>query len=640
MPKSYNYQIDILRALAVFLVIFNHLNITIFQGGFIGVDIFLVISGFLITKNIINEQDQTNKIAIKSFYERRIVRLAPAFFTVIITCLIVFSIVLTQDELNSFLQSVLASISLTSNIYFSTQLNDYFHINAYSTPLLHIWSLSLEEQFYLIWPFILILIFKTKKNLYLIFFSIFILISLTISEFLSQSQPIFAYYLLPSRFFEFCIGALIAVMPLKRANRHTIYILIIISLLVILASSFVINKFSKFPSYNALIPCIATAIIIYLSQQFHHKIRLLEPIYYLGKISYPMYLWHWPIIVYLSLYSISLTPLVCIIVILFTIICSSLTYEIIEKRAKKYSITSKQNIKVFFLFPVCLVTAISLFLINVNTSNPQTIQITSEPTIKCVDQLQHPLAECTFGNISNENIDVLLVGDSHANSLSGFVDIIAKDANLKGYEITHSSTAFLLNTERHIQINSNQDFQKIDDFKNLNNFKRDLILNNKFKFVVISGYFPDNWKRNIYTTQDSLNANQKNSLINFRKGFDASIELILKTNALPIIINDTPLLSNIDINCNLRNPDPLNQCYVDRHKHEEMQKEWKYELTRLEKKYKELIIIDLTNTICDKMKCYSYINTTPLYRDSQHLTYSGSKEIATKYLQNHKNPFK
>lgn len=117
MSKHYNHQIDILRALAVFLVIFNHLKISLFQGGFIGVDIFLVISGYLITKNIIREQQSTSSFSIKKFYERRVIRLAPSFFTVISTCLITFGLILTQSEWNLFLQSVLSSISLSSNIF-------------------------------------------------------------------------------------------------------------------------------------------------------------------------------------------------------------------------------------------------------------------------------------------------------------------------------------------------------------------------------------------------------------------------------------------------------------------------------------------------------------------------------------------
>lgn len=640
MPNSYNHQIDFLRAFAVFLVIFNHLNISLLQGGFIGVDVFLVISGYLITKNIIKEQTETSSFSIKSFYERRIIRLAPSFFTVLGICLIVFGLVLTQSEWKLFLQSVLSSVSLSSNIFFSTQLNDYFSINAYSTPLLHIWSLSLEEQFYLIWPFVLLFIFRTSTKKYLLYFSIFITVSLIFSEFLSQNYPIFAYYLLPSRIFEFCIGAIVAVLPYRKFNQNFSYLITLVSIFIILVASMMISKQTKFPTYNALIPCLAAATFIYFSQNIK-SLSFANPIYYLGKISYPMYLWHWPIIVYLSLYSISFTPLICILVILLTIIFSSLTHEVIEKNVKNYSMTSNQNIKLFFILPVCLILAISLLLLNQTKIQLQSdTDYTQSISIKCVDQKEHPIEECFFGIPSKDNIDVLLVGDSHANSLSGFVDVLAKDAGLQGYELTHSSTAFLLNVDRHIYDQNIRTSKQINSFYEFNNFSKELIESNKFKFVIISGYFPENWVRNIYTPHNVSHIQLDNSLQSFRQGFEDSIKLIIQSGATPIIINDTPLLSNIDVNCNLRSSSPKEQCSFDKKLHINHFKVWEHELLKLSEKYKALKVIDLNNMICDSNNCYSYIHSTPLYRDFQHLTYKGSATIGTEFLKVHKNPLK
>ncbi len=640
MQHSYNYQIDFLRAIAVLLVIFNHLNINLFQGGFIGVDIFLVISGYLITKNIIKEQNETSSFSLQNFYERRVIRLAPAFFTVISACLVIFGLTLTSSEWSLFLESLISSVSLSSNIYFSTQLNDYFSINAYSTPLLHIWSLSLEEQFYLIWPFALLIIYKTNKKNYLLYFFFFIIGSLICSELLSRNSPILAYYLLPSRIFEFCIGAIIAVLPHYKVNKKASLFLISISIVIIFAASCFFNKQIKFPTYNALIPCLSAALFIYFSQNIE-KISTLAPIYYLGKISYPMYLWHWPIIVYLSLYSISFTPLICILVILLTLIFSSFTYEFIEKKIKNYSITSNQNIKLFFILPACLIVAISLLLLNQTKIDLQSDpNYTQSISIKCIDQKEHPIEECFFGIPSKDNIDVLLVGDSHANSLSGFVDVLAKDAGLQGYELTHSSTAFLLNVDRHIYDQNTKTLKQSYNFYEFNNFSKELIESNKFKFVIISGYFPENWVRNIYASHNASHIHSNNSLQSFRQGFEDSIKLIIQSGATPIIINDTPLLSNIDVNCNLRSSSPKEQCSFDKKLHINHFKIWEHELLKLSEKYKALKVIDLNNIICNKDKCFSYINNIPLYRDSQHLTYLGSKKIAIEYLKTNHNPFK
>lgn len=629
-----------MRALSVFLVIFNHLNINLFQGGFIGVDIFLVISGYLITKNIIKEQNETSSFSVKKFYEKRIIRLAPAFFTLIWSSLLVFSLVFTQDEWSQFLKSVISSTTLNSNIYFATQLNDYFSINAYSTPLLHIWSLSLEEQFYLIWPFVLLFIFKTKTKNYFLYFSIFIVSSLLFSELLSKDHPILAYYLLPSRIFEFCIGAIVALIPYYKVNKKYSYFAVLFSIFSILAASFLINKQTKFPTYNALLPCISAAIFIYFSQNIQ-KLKIATPFYYLGRISYPMYLWHWPIIVYLSLYSIKIIPIVCLGIITFTIALSAITHEFVEKKVKIISFESKNNIKNLFILPISITLAISLFLLNKPEEDiGQEIPNSTINTIKCVDQLQHPLEECMFGRLNNENIDILLVGDSHANSLSGFVDILAKDANMKGYEVTHSSTAFLLNTDRYSFNHATQKYEFIESFNYLNTFKKELIENNQFKFVVISGYFPENWLRHIYTTHKSNDIQPKKSLENFKIGFENSIQSIINTGATPIIINDTPLLSNVDTNCNLRNINPEEDCSFDKQVHIQHFKDWESELSNLKKRYSKLIIIDLNNIICNSKKCYSYINKIPIYRDNQHLSYEGSTKIGIEYLKINKNPLK
>ena len=159
MNKEYLPHIDILRAIAVFLVIFHHLEITLFSGGFIGVDIFFVISGYLITKNI-QQEIQKNTFSFLIFYQRRVLRLAPAFFTVLICSTLAFWLFSTPSELYAYFKSLIAATGLSINIYFWQSLSDYFSIDAHTTPLLHIWSLNLEEQFYLLWPTLLLLLIK------------------------------------------------------------------------------------------------------------------------------------------------------------------------------------------------------------------------------------------------------------------------------------------------------------------------------------------------------------------------------------------------------------------------------------------------------------------------------------------------
>lgn len=644
MRHEYLSHIDILRALAVFLVIFNHLEWPYFGGGFIGVDVFLVISGYLITKNIYKEQENTGKFSFKNFYQRRVIRLAPTFFTVMISCCLAFYFVLTTDEWINFLKTLVSSVTLTSNIYYWTLLGDYFSINAKSTPLLHIWSLSLEEQFYLIWPLFLLLILKIRSKLYSILFLLsIILVSVGVSNIFVLSDPIAAYYLLPSRIFEFCIGSLIAFLPKKDLSKNISYIFTAISMIIILFSSVYINKTTIFPSYIALIPCVGAALFIYFSSAIG-DINFLSPIKYLGKISYPMYLWHWPIIVYLNINSIQLNLFVSISVILFVIALSVISYEKIEKTIKNYYNQKLQNtIKTFFILPSLIFILYSM--IYFYYSGQQKIkqnhlsEISTQTYIQCIDKNTHPMQECFFGDLSLKKPEILLLGDSHANAQRGFVDILAKDANLQGYEVTYSSTAFLPNLERLIYPADQNKIKHIPNFKSINDSNVSRIQNNQFKYVILGGYFPHNAERNIYSISTENPAIEKSHQF-FMYGFENALDIIIKSGAIPIIINDNPILMDVDVNCNLRTSSPKEKCFFDQKKYELDFQNWQHDLIELKTKYKELIVLDFNPIICPEAVCYSYLDHTPLYRDGQHLTYTGSAKIGIKYLRKYGNPFK
>ncbi|WP_339352573.1 acyltransferase family protein [Acinetobacter beijerinckii] len=643
MRHEYLSHIDILRALAVFLVIFNHLEWSYFGGGFIGVDVFLVISGYLITKNIYKEQENTGKFSFKKFYQRRVIRLAPTFFTVMISCCLSFYFVLTTDEWINFLKTLVSSVTLTSNIYYWTLLGDYFSINAKSTPLLHIWSLSLEEQFYLIWPLFLLFILKIKSNFYsILFLLVIIFASVCVSHFFVLSDPIAAYYLLPSRIFEFCIGGLIAFLPKKNFSKNTSYMFTAISLIIILFASMSINKMTIFPSYIALIPCIGAALFIYFSSAIG-DVNFLNPIKYLGKISYPMYLWHWPIIVYLNINSIQLNLFVSIAVILFTIALSIISYEKIEKTIKNYYTKKPQNtIKTFFILPsliFILYSTIYFYSLEQQKSKQNHLSETSTQTyIQCIDRNPHPMQECFFGDLSLKETKILLLGDSHANAQRGFIDVLAKDANLQGYEVTYSSTAFLPNLERFIHLADQNKIKHIPNFKSINDSNISLIQNNQFKYVILGGYFPHNAERNIYSISME-NPDIEKSHQFFISGFENALDIIIKSGAIPIIINDNPILMDVDMNCNLRTSSPQEKCFFDQKKYELDFQYWQHDLTVLKTKYKELIVLDFNPIICPQKVCYSYLGHTPLYRDGQHLTYTGSAEIGVEYLKKYGNPF-
>ena len=633
MKSEYQSHIDILRALAVLLVILNHLDFSFFSGGFIGVDVFFVISGYLITKNILSEKTASGSFSFKNFYQRRVLRLAPAFFTVLLICSIAFYLTLTPEEWSQYLKTAVATVTLTSNIYYTTLLNDYFSISGKSTPLLHIWSLSLEEQFYLVWPVLLLGIIQLSRNLKI--FSLFSLtiLSLIASHILIQSNPIAAYYLLPSRIFEFTIGAALVFLPSSKPKKNTSIILSILFISIIVASSFFINNQSLFPSYTALLPCLAAAGFIYFGRYFTG--RSTQWIEYIGKISYPMYLWHWPIIVYLTTLSIKLNLIIKILILIFTIVFSILTYEKIEKKVNKASKTLTMPIKKLFILP-------ALFIIFLSTSSSLFHQKEEEinntldaPIIKCIDQNKHPINDCLMGDKNDEKISVLLIGDSHANAQSGFINHLLLDANLQGYELTKSSSAFLYGLHRSVQNPKTKEIHLISDYYTHNLTVANLIHANKFKYVVMGGYFPHNWKRNLYSTNTTPSTSSSKAF--FIEGLKNSITLIEESGAIPVLMNDNPILTEVDANCHVRSS--FSDCSFERKKYEEDAMEWHEILNTIKKEHKNLVVIDFNNIVCNKSACFSSLNNVALYRDNQHLTYAGSKQIGIEYLKQHTNPF-
>lgn len=634
MKSEYQSHIDILRALAVLLVILNHLDFSFFSGGFIGVDVFFVISGYLITKNILSEKNKSGIFSFKHFYQRRVLRLAPAFFTVLSICSMAFYLIFTPEEWAQYLKTAVATVTLTSNIYYTTLLNDYFSISGKSTPLLHIWSLSLEEQFYLIWPVLLLGIIQLSKNLKIFSLFFITILSLITSHILIQSNPIAAYYLLPSRIFEFTIGAALVFLPSSNLHRNTSILLSILFIFIIVSSSFFIDNQSLFPSYTALLPCLAAAGFIYSGKHFTGLST--QWIEYIGKISYPMYLWHWPIIVYLTTLSISLNLIVKILILIFTIAFSALTYEKIERKVKKKSKTVTMPIKKLFILP-------SLFIILLSTSSSLFHQkekiinnMLDTPIIKCIDQNTHPINDCLIGNKDVEKISVLLIGDSHANAQSGFINHLLLDANLQGYEITKSSSAFLYGLHRSVQNPKTNEVHLILDYYNHNITIANLIRTNQFRYVIMGGYFPHNWKRNLYSTNTVPSTSSSKDF--FIEGLKNSIALIEKSGAIPVLMNDNPILTDTDVNCHVRSS--FSDCGFDRKKYDEDFIEWYEVLNTIKKEYKNLLVIDFNNIICNENICFSSLNNVALYRDNQHLTYAGSEQIGIEYLQRYKNPLK
>uniref|UniRef100_A0A9E7ZZL7 Acyltransferase n=1 Tax=Bosea sp. NBC_00436 TaxID=2969620 RepID=A0A9E7ZZL7_9HYPH len=294
--RAYRADIDGLRAIAVATILLFHAGFAAFSGGFVGVDVFFVISGFLITGQIV-ENIERGTFSLAEFYERRIRRLMPAALATFAITATVSYATLIPEQLVNFGASLVASLLWASNIFF-WQSTGYFDLDAHAKPLLHIWSLSVEEQFYLVWPLLLLFFARRSRLAAFIAVAAVSAISLATSE-SGRFAPETIFYLMPFRIVEFGLGAALA-LPRRLPTHPAISELAVIAGLGIIAfATFNYTQNTVFPGINAVIPCLGAILVIYGGQARFAGIVLRNPASVgLGRISYSVYLVHWPIVVF------------------------------------------------------------------------------------------------------------------------------------------------------------------------------------------------------------------------------------------------------------------------------------------------------------------------------------------------------
>ena len=299
---NYRREIDGLRALAILPVIFFHADFQSISGGFVGVDVFFVISGYLIT-SVITSEIKSNSFSLVKFYERRARRILPALFFVMATCIPVAWFLLSPEQMKDFATSVASVVLFISNFYFRNQV-DYFDTAADLQPMLHTWSLAVEEQYYLIFPLILIAIKNFSRLYKILLFSIILLASLFLAEYLSSTDPKTAFFLLPTRGWELLIGASLAFyFSVDKRWSPTKTIAEIggaVGLVMIVYSVFAFDLKTPSPSFFILIPTIGAALVILFATPNTYAGDLLGKKIFvsIGLISYSAYLWHQPLLAF------------------------------------------------------------------------------------------------------------------------------------------------------------------------------------------------------------------------------------------------------------------------------------------------------------------------------------------------------
>lgn len=465
---KYRPDVDGLRAVAVVLVLLFHAHLG-FRGGFIGVDVFFVISGFLITGLILKEQE-TNRFHLGAFWLRRIRRILPAVVCAVSGTLVLGCLLLLPADLEQLARSAIAQQLMLANFYF-WQNTDYFAGPAELQPLLHTWSLAVEEQFYVVYPFLLILCRPLRRSRRVFLLATIAVLSFAASLWATYTYPAAAFYLAPWRAWELLLGALLAAAPAPHFRSWAANGLSALGMAAILIPAWLYDAATAFPGWAAAVPCLGTALVIYSNTATHDAAQLtwvgrglaFRPVVGVGLISYSLYLWHWPILVYARYWTEenALPWMARIAALAASFVCAYGSWKWVETPFRQSGRSARQLLLGASGAMAAVVGA--GVLINTWHGLPQRWPLEVRQIAERSGVPKHyrrEVADARSGNlpvIGSEEpgpegqprpLTFLVWGDSHALAVANLCDALARENQLRGCIAARPGTTPLLGTWR------------------------------------------------------------------------------------------------------------------------------------------------------------------------------------------------
>lgn len=620
---NYRTDIDGLRAFAILSVVAFHAFPDLINGGFVGVDIFFVISGFLIS-GILFESLANESFSIADFYAKRVKRIFPALIFVLIVSTIVAWFILFSDELNQFgVHLMRASVFLSNFILWNE--SGYFDNAAETKPLLHLWSLAIEEQFYILWPIIVWIVWKAKQS------KLFIFIALAVASFIwnvyqSEHDSVHDFYSPLTRFWELLSGAVLAYIVRFELNYLKILsprlnflnnIFSVVGLLLIIYSAFEIGS-ANFPGVWAFIPIAGACLIIFsgpesfVNRYFFSSAALV----WVGKISYPLYLWHWPILSFSRILEGG-TPSVLwrMLAVILSFVLAKITFELIERPLRfKWSYRHK----IFILVFAMLLVGLAGHFIHKAAGYPNREIMSNERVVfdgdighdKFHDYFKINFFPCTeaavqktagvwkgmvrcFQSKSEERVDLVILGDSHAEHLFiGFSEATP-----------HLNIAFY--SKGALPVLDEPEFDVI--FKSI-------ISSKVTRSVLISV----NWEGRLKARND----------INWLESLDKTIKAIVVSGKSVAIMVDIPQFGFDVQRCKFKRPIiESTQCDVPFSTYTNSRDSYLPMLRDLIARNPGVQLIDISDLFCTRVSCSMVENDSILYRDDNHLNIVGSKLV-------------
>lgn len=439
---KYRKDIDGLRAIAVLAVLFFHLDPAYLTAGYLGVDIFFVISGYLITR-IVYSEVLSQKYTYTNFYVRRSKRiLPPLYFMIILTLIAGYFILLPYDFYKTGI-SILAAILFASNMQFALRTGDYFSSDSSEWPMLHTWSLSVEEQYYFALPLALIFFIKYLKLNLITVMCVFAFASFALAEYMSAKSNLagISYYILPTRMGELLAGSILAIIHAKGTlEKSHSNLLATVATAALIATLVFFDKQFVFPGFSALLACVPIVLIIHSEGTWVNRLLENRLIVWIGLLSYSLYLFHWPVLAFARyilnttegyLHLPFTTQLICLALIF---LLSTLSYYAVERPLRRLNVVGIRALVVYFLIPSA---ALVLLAVGVITGKGlpdrfSTDTIDTAYQFSHIDKNQCPSLVnlgCVGGNKDKE-ANILLYGNSHAEHYFELISLLARDNDM------------------------------------------------------------------------------------------------------------------------------------------------------------------------------------------------------------------